>query len=152
VGPLRYCKVCFIPGSEFDRDAPDSGEHRQAAGATTANAIRANSDVRYWGQSGHRLVKASCPVLTQSGHPDRAQQCPLLWGQHSQRSRSSRGAADCGENRHWYVLPINRPTISLVHGLVSSAPHTRIEQSAGLWHRPISTAVCQGPFTCPRQR
>jgi hypothetical protein len=38
-GPLRYCKVCFIPGSEFDRDAPDSGEYRQAAGATSALTI-----------------------------------------------------------------------------------------------------------------
>jgi hypothetical protein len=43
---------------------------------------------------------------------------------------------------------INRPTISLVHGLVSSVPHTQIEQSAASWHRPIFTR-CQGAFHLP---
>jgi predicted DNA-binding transcriptional regulator AlpA len=58
-------------------------------------------------------------------------------------------AADRGEYHHRLHAPlINRPTTSLVHGLVSSIPHTQIEQSAASWHRPIS-ARCQGASHLP---
>ena len=38
------------------------------AGATTPNVIRGNSDVRFWGLSGHDADVLQCPLLTQSGH------------------------------------------------------------------------------------
>jgi hypothetical protein len=49
-------KRLTLSGQTFSRqtaharqNAPDRGEHRQAAGAITPNVIRAISDVCYWG-------------------------------------------------------------------------------------------------------
>ncbi len=59
----RSCQGCS-PKTRRGGSRPTSRSCR----LSTPIVIRANSDVRYWRQSGHRNLRASRPLLTQSGH------------------------------------------------------------------------------------
>ena len=68
-------------------------KHNKCFGRNAAN-MTAYPNVRFWGQSGHRLVHCTCPLMTQSGHwaqfllPVRA----ILLGFETHRRPKPRGA------------------------------------------------------------
>ncbi|MGA7039285.1 MAG: hypothetical protein WBZ08_12975, partial [Pseudolabrys sp.] len=43
-------------------------EHPRTKLAAPGSPQKTLTNVRYWGQSGHRLVRCTCLLLTQSGH------------------------------------------------------------------------------------
>ena len=95
--------------------------------------MRASSDVRFWGNSGHRAEALQCPLLTQSGHQAFGI-AAVQTGPWSPFRRSQiRAVIPLAEQRIWNRHDHSRASLrhlAFLHEQPQHAPHNQGDQSS----------------------